>query len=62
VKRKGLVDAKKTFEEAGVEVITFSPADAERFLDIAYGSEAQKYLAEMPDTAPEYLKLVGAIK
>jgi len=62
IKRKGLVDAKKTFEETGVEIIEFSPADAERFLDIAYSSEAQKYLEEIPDSAPEYLKLVKAIK
>ena len=62
VKLKGLVDAKKTFEEAGVEVITFSAADAEKFISISYAAEADKYLKEMPDTATEYLKLVKAIK
>jgi len=62
IKIKGLVDGKKAFEEAGVEVISFSPADAERFMDIAYAADAQRYLDELPDTAPEYLKLVKAIK
>jgi TRAP-type C4-dicarboxylate transport system substrate-binding protein len=62
IKIKGLVDAKKAFQESGVEFISFSPADAERFMAIAYESEAQKYLAEIPDTATEYLKLVKAIK
>jgi TRAP-type C4-dicarboxylate transport system substrate-binding protein len=59
---KGLIDAKKVFQKAGVKFITFSPSDAERFISIAYGAEAQKYLKEIPGTAPEYLKLVGAIK
>jgi len=59
---KGIIDAKKKFLEAGVEFISFSAADAERFLDITYEAESQKYLEELPDTSPEYLKLVKAIK
>ena len=59
---QGLIDSKKTFQDAGAEFITFSPEDAEKFVSISYAAEAQKYLDEIPDTAPEYLKLVGAIK
>jgi len=59
---KGIIDAKKKFQEAGVEFISFSAADAEKFLDTAYGAEAEVKIKEMPDTAPEYLKLVKAIK
>jgi len=59
---KGLIDSKKVFQEAGVEFISFPPADAERFVSISYKAEAQKYLDEIPDTAPLYLRLVGAIK
>ncbi|MFC1906961.1 TRAP transporter substrate-binding protein DctP, partial [Chloroflexota bacterium] len=59
---QGLVDAKKVFQDAGVEFISFSPADEEKFISISYAAEAQKYLDELPDTASEYLKLVGAIK
>lgn len=59
---KGIIDAKKKFLEAGVEFISFSAADAEQFMDIAYGAEAELKIKDMPDTAPEYLKLVKAIK
>ena len=49
---QGLVDAKKVFQDAGAEFITFSAADAEKFISVSYASEAQKYLDEIPDTAP----------
>lgn len=59
---QGLIDSKKVFQKAGAKFISFSPADEERFISISYEAEAQKYLKEIPKTAPEYLKLVGAIK
>ena len=59
---KGIVDAKKKFIEAGVEFIKFSPEETAKFLDIVYEAEAKAKIEEMLDTAPEYLKLVKAIK
>ena len=59
---QGLIDSKKVFQDAGAEFIKFSPADEEKFISISYAAEAQKYLDEIPGSAPEYLKMVGAIK
>jgi TRAP-type C4-dicarboxylate transport system substrate-binding protein len=59
---EGFKDARIPFEDAGVEFIKFSPEDEKRFMDVTYEAEAKIRITEMPDTAPQYLKMVGAIK
>jgi len=59
--RKDLERGRKTFKDAGVELIKFSAADAERFVEMAYKAETEAKIKEMPDTAPKFLKLVKAI-
>ena len=59
---KGIIDARKKFDEKKVEIIKFSAADNEKFMDIAYEADAKEKIKEMPESGPEFLKAVKAIK
>jgi len=59
--RNDLARARKTFTDAGVKFLTFSDSDAEYYVDIAYEAEIRAQTAQMPETAPVFLKLVKAI-
>ena len=59
---KGVIVGTEAFKKAGAEFIKFSDADAKRYLDLAYSVEAAKWLEKLPDSAPEFLKMVKAIQ
>jgi TRAP-type C4-dicarboxylate transport system substrate-binding protein len=59
--RKDQLRGRTKFAEAGVQFIKFSAADAEYYVDVAYSSEIEAMIKQMPDTAPKFLKLVKAI-
>lgn len=59
---KGIIDARKKFDEKKVEIIKFSAADNEKFMDIAYEADAKEKIKEMPESGLEFLKAVKAIK
>jgi hypothetical protein len=50
------------FRDAGAKFVTFSSQDAERYYNLAYEAEAEVRVKEMPNTAPQFLKMVKAIK
>jgi len=47
------VDQRKIMEDAGVEFVKFSPADAEWFLETAIDAEWEKQLKKTPDIASQ---------
>ncbi len=57
----GVIVGKKAFADEGAEFIKFSPADEKKFYDITYAAEAEAKIKELPDTGPEFLKLVKAM-
>jgi len=59
--RKDQQRGRTKFQEAGVQFIKFSSSDAEYYVDVAYSSEIEAMIKQMPDTAPKFLKLVKAI-
>jgi len=58
----GVTVGAAAFEKAGAEFIKFSDADAQRFLDLAYSAESEKWLEKLPQNAPIFLKMVKALQ
>lgn len=59
---RSVKEGEVVLEKKGVEFITFSPEEAEKYYDICYKAEADEWIKELPETAPPFLKLVKAIK
>lgn len=51
--------AMQKLQDAGVEMIQFSPEDAKWYIDLAYQVEIEKALELSPEYAPQLLKLAG---